>query len=290
MKFSLFLFVIISLNLEASTSAPFVIYGEDNRLDTFEVRSALHRRLADSTAAMIHKSQIVQKGSVAELLGGALSDSIPYGMRERVCTKEKFSHQPVVANCSGFLVTPDTIITAGHCMMSYNDCSEFNWVFNYKVSDAHQTAVSVSLNDIYECKSIVKQGMNGTSDFAVVRLTKRAKAQPVTIAKADPVFGTPIVMIGHPSGLPQKVSAGAEVSQTLAYGFNTNLDAFKGNSGSAVFNANSGELLGILVNGNADYKHNDELNCSEVNVLNVRGGEGVSSFTQFLPYLTDDKI
>ena len=106
------------------------------------------------------------------------------------------------------------------------------------------------------------------------------------IAKAEPRVGTPLVMIGHPSGLPQKISDKAKVLAIRPNGFTTDLDAFQGNSGSAVFNASNGELLGILVNGNEDYRHNSSLNCTEVNVMNpLNAGEGVSSFRQFLSFL-----
>ena len=46
---------------------------------------------------------------------------------------------------------------------------------------------------------------------------------------------TPLVVIGHPSGLPTKIADGAWVRNNESeYYFVTNLDTFGGNSGSAV--------------------------------------------------------
>ncbi len=287
MTFTLFsLALVLSFSAIATPSAPFVIYGEDNRVDTFETNSPLYRKLAESSAAMIDARNIVLRGNTAELYGEALSQWTPSGMSSPVCKKERFSHQPLASVCSGFLVADNIIATAGHCMTSFNDCMNYKWVFNYKVSDRNQTAVSVDVKDVYSCTRIIKQGLANNVDFALIQLDRPLTGKALKIAKAEPRVGTPLVMIGHPSGLPQKISDKAKVLAIRPNGFTTDLDAFQGNSGSAVFNASNGELLGILVNGNEDYRHNSSLNCTEVNVMNpLNAGEGVSSFRQFLSFL-----
>ena len=65
--------------------------------------------------------------------------------------------------------------------------------------------------------------------------------------------GEPLCLIGHPWGLPTKVSHTAEVLKNdgLTW-FMANLDSFEGNSGSAVFNELTGEVEGILVRGKPD--------------------------------------
>jgi V8-like Glu-specific endopeptidase len=235
---------------------------------------------------MIANKDIVVRGQTAELHGRALSEWTPQGMPAPVCQKEKFSHQPLASVCSGFLVADNIIATAGHCMTSFNDCANFKWVFNYKVSDKNQTAVSVDVKDVYSCSRIIKQGLANNVDFALIQLDRPLFGKAVKIAKAEPSIGTPLVMIGHPSGLPQKISDKARVMSLRPNGFATDLDAFQGNSGSAVFNALTGELLGILVNGNEDYRYNSVLNCTEVNIMNsAQAGEGVSSFRQFQAFL-----
>jgi V8-like Glu-specific endopeptidase len=278
-------FVLIS-HLSAKAAPPNVIYGEDNRLDTFEVKSKLFLELAESTLVQIPNSGIKVRGSTAELYGKPLTSFTPRGMSKPVCEKERFSAQPTAGNCSGFLVGEDLLVTAGHCMTSESDCKNFSWVQNYKVIDENQTAISVDVKEVFKCSKIVKQSTSSGLDFALIKLDRKIPGRAVKIAKADPVVGTPLVMIGFPSGLPQKISDGARVTSVSGVSFKTNLDAFGGNSGSAVFNSESGELVGILVNGNADYRHNSALDCSEVNVLtDDKAGEGVSSFKQFISFL-----
>lgn len=96
-------------------------------------------------------------------------------------------------------------------------------------------------------------------------------------------------MIGHPVGLPLKVADDAVVSdpgdgQTY---FEANLDTYGGNSGSAVFNARTGLIEGILVRGAQDFKKGAG-DCVVSNVLpGTPGGESVTkindSLLSFIP-------
>jgi V8-like Glu-specific endopeptidase len=274
------------VQINSLASLPKVIYGDDNRLDAFEVKSNFYLKLAESTAAQIPNSAIVIRGSTAELYGKPLKNWIPPRMAHAVCENERFSEQPTASNCSGFFVGDDVIATAGHCMTSENDCSDFSWVVNYKVSAENESAVSVDVAEVFKCSKIIKVGLSAELDFALIKLDRSHPGRAVKLAKTRPSVGTQLVMIGHPSGLPQKISDGARIAEVSEKSFKTNLDAFGGNSGSAVFNSQTGELLGILVNGSQDYRYNSLLNCSEVNLLSDdEAGEGVSSFEQFLPYL-----
>ena len=274
----------LTINVHARTFSPDVIYGEDNRIDTFQSTSALHKKLAQSTAARIHKSSIKVRGTTAELLGEPLS-AMPGPQNPPLCAKERFHDQPTASDCSGFLVADNILATAGHCMQSATDCSDMRWVFNYKVSSSTQTAVSVSAKDVFSCKRILKQSLSAVSDFALIELDRALPGKALKIAKATPAVGTAIFMIGYPSGLPQKITDGAKVATVVGNKFKTDLDAYGGNSGSSVFNA-AGEVVGILVDGNQDYRLNSKLNCIESNQMNSGlAGEGVSSITQFAAFL-----
>jgi V8-like Glu-specific endopeptidase len=268
--------LLTSLSGHANTR---IIYGEDNRVDTLHSTSTLFLRLADSTVAMIGNEKITLRGNTAELNGVTLQE------RFNLCDKERFIDQPSIAYCSGFLVAPDVIATAGHCMDRIGQCENFSWVFNYKITEKNQTAVSVASSEVYSCKSIIAQQNREGRDFALIKLDRPVSGHaPVQLAQQPASLGTPLVMIGHPSGLPQKIADGAQVMSVHADGFRANLDAFQINSGSAVFHARSGELVGILVNGLPDYRANEGLSCTEVNVVSdSRGdrGEGVSAVSQF---------
>ena len=63
--------------------------------------------------------------------------------------------------------------------------------------------------------------------------------------------------------------------------FSSNLDTFGGNSGSAVFNADTGEVEGILVRGEADYVNDRRRGCKVPNQCSDGGcrGEEVTRIT-----------
>ena len=61
--------------------------------------------------------------------------------------------------------------------------------------------------------------------------------------------------------------------------FNANLDTYGGNSGSAVFNASTGEVEGILVRGATDYVRNGSCQVSNRIGNNSGSGESVTKIT-----------
>ena len=86
--------------------------------------------------------------------------------------------------------------------------------------------------------------------------------------------GEDLVVIGHPTGLPTKIADGANVRRRAGTYFVANLDTYGGNSGSAVFNANTGVVEGILVRGETDYRRDYRRNCRVSNVVSDNGGRG----------------
>ena len=90
------------------------------------------------------------------------------------------------------------------------------------------------------------------------------------------------MVIGHPSGLPTKISDGAIVRENAnKVFFQSTLDTFGGNSGSAVFDAKTGLVEGILVRGERDYVQDPVMNCSRPKVCKVTEcrGEDVTRIT-----------
>ncbi|HXH29310.1 MAG TPA: serine protease [Bacteriovoracaceae bacterium] len=278
--------LIFLFGLPYATAA--IIYGRDNRIETFASPSALYQKLSKSSAAMVIKMGIRARNGVATF------DGISYGQRYGLCEKERFAKQTQVASCSGFLVAKDVIATAGHCIQSIWECDQAAWVFNLKLERASQTDVSVSTKDIYNCKKIIRQrfGKGDGQDYALIKLDRPVLgAVPVTLSAQAPRPGEPLVMIGHPSGLPQKITDGAQVLTVKGKTFMANVDAFKISSGSPVFNAQTGVVLGILVAGNEpDFRANSHHGCTEVNqVEDARGQERISSFEQFAGFLPKEK-
>lgn len=265
MKYLSLLFL-LSFNASADPEA---VYGEDNRMDVYAVTNPLFVNLAKSTAAMIEKTKIKTTGNESQVTGISLGDMF------KLCPGERFRNQPSAANCSGTLVAPDVIMTAAHCYdLAKSTCKEYVWVFDYKVSKENQVAVTVNSNNVYECEAVLLKEMDLDKgiDHALIKLkrqvTDRSFAQ--LRKKGSVAVNDPLVLIGHPSGLPTKIAGNAFVLKVLKNSFTSNVDAFSINSGSGVFNATTGEVEGILSSGQADY--DGKGNCSSLKTYEMADG------------------
>ena len=267
---------------------PKVIYGEDDRLDLYEVEDPTYHLLARSTAMMMRESRMEYNSE---------SDSYTImtqiiGEKFRLCPDEPFWEQLAAGVCSSFLVSPDTIITAGHCIRTQGSCNTAKFVFDYALFEPDQSVrTDVPASNVYSCKELVhSENWVGKADFAVVKLDRPVEGRlPLAINAGQEIeLGTDIFVIGNPLGLPTKVAGGARVRDFPANSedyFETNLDTYGGNSGSAVFNASTGEVEGILVRGERDFVEKDGCRVSNQCENDQCNGEEVTKISKILPYL-----
>jgi S1-C subfamily serine protease len=271
--------LVLSLGAQASTK---VIYGEDNRVDVYASTNAMYVELAASTAAMISTSSLSQRSDgTMSVSGGSLTSR---GM----CASERFANQKSAANCSGFLVGEDTLVTAGHCIDSQSACNSYSWVFGFKMENADQLA-QVDASNVYRCKSIVKTVLDRSTsnDFAVIKLDRKVTDRRILEFRNSGTasVGDNLVVIGHPTGLPTKIADGSKVRSLKGTYFVANLDTYGGNSGSAVFNADTGLIEGILVRGETDYIYRGSCRVSNVIGDNEGRGEDVTYAKEFAPFV-----
>ncbi len=300
-------------------AAPPVIYGVDNRLEVFEAPAA-HQVLAASTATMIENSKIspsADKPGIVQIeqttlrswleaqLGeeeksGLLSDSAKEAVDQKIsfCESEKFTEQPNAGVCSGFLVGPDLLVTAGHCVVVADFCEKYKWVFDFKVDAESKTAgLDVKEENVYSCKKVISNALANSLglDYGLIQLDRKVKGRkPLEVRSEGKVQDAgSLVVIGSPSGLPLKVAAGATVrTNTHSFFFSANLDTFQGNSGSAVFNAETGVVEGILVRGEEDFEANSTLMCIEAKKCDDSAcrGEDVSRMTSIPEMAVKDAL
>src|SRR5690606_3208625 len=137
----------------------------------------------------------------------------------------------------------------------------------------------------YSCAKIINRSLNGATqdDWALLQLDRKVTDRsPLTYrTSGKPNVQDPLVVIGHPTGVPTKIADGANVRSLKGTYFVANLDTFGGNSGSAVFNAETGVVEGILVRGTTDYVYDREQKCQVSNVCTNSGcrGEDVTYIT-----------
>lgn len=269
----------LSGQLLAAEKGMDVIYGDDNRKDVFESTDSAMVELSRSTAAMISAT------SMKKMSNGEIAISAQTLQDRGVCASERFAKQISAGNCSGFLVAENILVTAGHCIKDVNDCSSWKWVFDYKVDHAEQGTVNVANSSIYSCKKIISRSLDQTTkdDYAVIELDRKVTdRRPLAFRRTGKIAsGSAITVIGHPTGLPTKIADGAKVRSLSTKFFVANLDTYGGNSGSAVFNARTHEVEGILVRGENDYVYDSAKGCQVSNKCTNEGcrGEDVTYIT-----------
>lgn len=239
-----------------------VIYGVDDRKDIFELTNQQDKDDVESVAALFRDADVTDNGD-----GTSTLQTENFGTARNLCQSERFRDQPVGAFCSGFLVAPDIIATAGHCADA-NDVTTIRFVFGFRMLSKTQAQTVINNADIYSGASLVgrKLTTSGT-DWALVRLDRAvANRRVLPIRRTGKIADKQkLHVIGHPVGLPAKFAGGATVrdNQPQAF-FVANLDTYGGNSGSPVFNSDTHVVEGILVRGEADFVSSGNCNVSLV--------------------------
>jgi hypothetical protein len=273
------------LSLDAAEAKPpraKVIYGQDNRLDYYQVSNANATRLANSTAMLVRANQVTLQGDQAQIA------TVPYGQSLGLCPSEPFYAQEKSGFCSGFLVAPDVMVTAGHCVRSQESCDSVQFVFGFQMNSAADVPKSVPAAQVYKCKQLLHSiAESSGEDFAVIRLDRAvAGVAPLSLRREGTLRqGEELLLIGYPWGLPLKVAGGGNVRAVKEKFFVGNLDAFKGNSGSAVFNASSGEVEGVLVRGEFDFVLKNGCSVSKICADDACQGEDVTRIDRVLPFI-----
>lgn len=261
---------------------PRVIYGNDDRLDYFQANSRL-QSLADRTALIVDKKELEAKGDQF------LIHTEPYGSTLNLCKEEPFFEQETAGFCSAFLIGPDLVATAGHCMED-NACKSSRFVFDFAQHHLNEQPRSVKKDDVYFCKSVVHaQISQSRGDFAIVKLDRSVVGRaPLSLRRSGFVsVGQKLTVIGYPEGLPLKVASGATVRHLGKVDFVADSDTYGGNSGSAIFNDDTGEVEGILVRGENDFETAPGRGC-RISKKCAQGGcrgEDVTRIDLLLPFL-----
>jgi V8-like Glu-specific endopeptidase len=263
-----------------------VIYGSDDRRDFYEVEGEMIRESSRYSAAMVERKQLLPVGDrhfqiQFETVGKVF----------QLCPSEPVFNEPSFAQCSGVLVAPDVVATAGHCLRLQSECDETAFVFNQYVSGPKQPwNGEVAKADVYYCKRVISAEVGKRVDYAFLQLDRPADffrpedppapalapVSPSASGKGDDsetVKGDPLFMIGYPLGQPMKLTVNGVVRKAQKQTLLTNLDAFYINSGSPVYNGRTGRLAGLLIQGEIDFNPTPE-GCSVTNVCPSGGCGG----------------
>ena len=110
------------------------IYGKDNRMDMFQTNDRL-RSWGGAIAARVDLMIPFFEGDEFSMDLRSLKKEL------NLCADERFADQPVIPHpCTGFLVGPNLLLTAGHCVMERKGeiknavtrlCEEKDWIFDF---------------------------------------------------------------------------------------------------------------------------------------------------------------
>ncbi len=237
-------------------TTPKVIYGQDDRREEYEVVDPSLLNAGDATCALLPLSSLTNPGDGTYLLDDeTFAEYILYGYGEALCADEPFGNQPNPAFCSGFLVSPDVVATAGHCITNPAECADSAYVFGFVMLEPNMPALVIDESEVYFCQEIILR-QQSAADWGLIRLDRPVVGHtPLPVRRSGKIGDSQdVAVIGHPVGLPRKYAGGARVrDNTPSEYFQANLDTYGGNSGSTVLNTDTWEVEGILVRGQADF-------------------------------------
>jgi V8-like Glu-specific endopeptidase len=190
-----------------------------------------------------------------------------------------FQKKAFLSNCTGSLVGPDLILTAGHCVRIKSFCKQYKWVFDYK--EQAQGQLALNSDNVYSCKKVIRS-KNPLSigipivdviiaifghDVALVRLDKKVNNRtPLKIDfKFLPEVGDEVYTISHPLGMPQVHSKGVVQEDLPGKVLTmTTMPAFGGSSGAPVFDQTTGKIVSIVTRGPETMQVDTENKCRKL--------------------------
>lgn len=241
-----------------STSA-FALYDEDNRLDLYEVQDAKLKEASQAVAYQIYFDEL--KGWTFNRYWQILTKT---GQEIGLCKDERFSDQPTMRNdCAGVLVGEKELLIPGNCITEhYCNNDLFYFMFNYAMKDSTPVALKRDRNDFYKCEKILKRvwDTQSATSYALIELNKKVEGiRPLKISKTNHIAENgELVAVGFPHGMPMKIAGNAFVTDQTEAHFLVSSDIAGTSKGTALINAKTYELEGMLITGTRHYQDTPE--------------------------------
>lgn len=181
-----------------------------------------------------------------------------------LCPNSKISDQPAPGFCSGFLLSQNTLATAGHCIPTDLDCQYTAVVFTG--SNFGKTSKLLD-NQVYKCDKILHKQVDPVSgiDLAIIQLERPVvNRNPLKFNISEISKPTDeLLIVGHPLGIPLKIlTGGSFLGHYPPSYFRLQIPAARGLAGAPVINRVNQKVEGMLVRGQTGLEYDSELKCN----------------------------
>lgn len=256
--------ILTLIGLLTSFGAHAIVFNGDSRIEAQLDAPDFWTQIARSVPALVPKERLTKVPGGWKLDGPSVKEI------GRLCEDEKFIDQKVIANCSASLIGTDTILSSAHCFTEDHPgrtCQDYAVVFDYALLN-QDDPYFIPDENMYFCEEMIYYNfaMDFSEDIMTFRLNRPVLDRPLIQLKEEkPELQDELTMIGYPLGIFQKFVDGGVV-RTLEHDrltFKHNLDTFSVNSGGPVFDASSGQQVGVLVRGTGmNFQRKPERECS----------------------------
>ena len=195
-------------------NAEALLFGEDDRVDYYEVEDEAWRALMRESIAAVVPTDAIDASDPEDIRINAES----LQTRMALCDGEPFIDQPSGAACTAILVADEFALLDG-CAAPYDPAgiSAMSLVFDYRYTRPG-TLETITSEDVYEVVAQWDVSNDALGDFLfdsshLVQLDRAVDEQrrPVVLSERVPEIGDALVLIGHSQGLPMKFDAGGEL-------------------------------------------------------------------------------
>jgi len=162
----------------------------------------------------------------------------------RAVVKIRLSDTQDLFSCTGFLVSPDLLITNNHCIYEKLGADNARVEFDF---ESQRPSVSYK----FERLLVTDREL----DFSLLRLRQKwTDREPLRLASADLSQVRKLLIIQHPKGLKKRVAEEdcnlqntdiINVGSTRATDFGHSCDTYGGSSGSPVQDISDGRVIGL---------------------------------------------
>lgn len=205
-----------------------------------------------SVCALIPKRLLREQNGMFILEASPLRDCIirEYGLK--VCNNVQFSNEVNPSCGTAWAFKNDLIVTADHCCMNKETADSLYFVFEFLQTERRAL---IKPENVFTALDVVqKKNEDANLQFSIIRLNKKVPAPLFDYLDRNTAKqGDALYMLGHPLGLPLKFTNHGMIYSVTSNTLSTDLDAFKGNSGSPVFNEETNKVIGILIKGQTDF-------------------------------------